>query len=79
MDTQREFFFQKSCTFGLEQTFWEEKFWSIWDIFGRTMSTYFETVMSSIIQSIFYKKVSLYIQLPNIYFGVGFEFGPQKI
>jgi hypothetical protein len=27
----------------------------------------------------FYKKLSLYIQLPNIYLGVGLEFGPQRI
>ena len=25
----------------------------------------------------FYKKLSLYIQIPNIYLGLGFEFGPQ--
>ena len=27
----------------------------------------------------FYKKLSLYIQIPNIYLGLGFEFGPQRI
>ena len=27
----------------------------------------------------FYKKLSLYIHLPNIYLGLGFEFGPQRI
>ena len=27
----------------------------------------------------FYKKLSLYIHIPNIYFGLGFEFGPQRI
>ena len=26
-----------------------------------------------------YKKLSLYIHIPNIYFGLGFEFGPQRI
>ena len=26
-----------------------------------------------------YKKLSLYIQIPNIYLGLGFEFGPQRI
>ena len=27
----------------------------------------------------FYKKLGLYIYIPNIYFGSGFEFGPQRI
>ena len=27
----------------------------------------------------FYKKLSLYIQIPNIYLGLGFELGPQRI
>ena len=27
----------------------------------------------------FYKKLSLYIQISNVYFGLGFEFGPQRI
>ena len=27
----------------------------------------------------FYKKLSLYIHIPNIYLGLGFEFGPQRI
>ena len=27
----------------------------------------------------FYKKQSLYIHIPNIYLGLGFEFGPQRI
>ena len=27
----------------------------------------------------FYKKLSLYIQLPNIYIWVGFDFGPQRL
>ena len=26
----------------------------------------------------FYKKLTLYIQIPNIYLGLGFEFGPQR-
>jgi hypothetical protein len=26
----------------------------------------------------FYKKLSLYIQISNIYLGLGFEFGPQR-
>ena len=32
-----------------------------------------------LINHYFYKKLSLYIQIPNIYLGLGFEFGPQRI
>ena len=31
-----------------------------------------------LINHYFYKKLSLYIQIPNIYLGLGFEFGPQR-
>ena len=44
---------------------WADKFWGIWGIFGRFVSTHF------------YKKLSLYIQIPNIYLRLGFEFEPQ--
>ena len=36
-------------------------------------------IMFSINQPLFLQKVSLYIQIPNIYLGLGFEFGPQRI
>jgi hypothetical protein len=32
-----------------------------------------------LINHYFYKKLSLYIQIPNIYLWLGFEFGPQRI
>ena len=32
-----------------------------------------------LINHYFYKKLSLYIQIPKIYFGVGVEFGPERI
>ena len=32
-----------------------------------------------LINHYFYKKLGLYILLPNIYLGMGFEFGPQRI
>ena len=32
-----------------------------------------------LINHYFYKKLSLYIQIPTIYLGLGFEFGPQRI
>ena len=65
---------------------WADKFGGIWDIFGSTISTHLVTVsplsMFSIIQPLFlYKTLSLYIHIPNIYLGLGFEFefGRQRI
>ena len=80
----KPFFSLKSKTFGFGQTLWADKFWGIWGIFGRIISTYFGTVSSlsmfSINQPLFLKqKLSLYIQISNIYLGLGFEFGPQRI
>ena len=37
-------FLSKSQTFGLGQTIWADKFWVIWGIFGRFISTHFGTV-----------------------------------
>ena len=70
-------FIQKSRTFGLGQTFWADFFRGIWGIFGWIISTHFG--MFSIIQPLFQKKLSLYIiHIPNIFLGLGFEFGLQK-
>jgi hypothetical protein len=49
-----------------------------------TFNTHFGTVSSlsirfPLINFYFYKKLSLYIQIPNIYLGLGFEFWPQRI
>jgi hypothetical protein len=55
----------KSQTFGLGQTNWADKFWGIWGIFGRIISTHFP-----LINYYFYKKLSLFIQIPNIYLGL---------
>ena len=76
----------KSRPFGLGQTNWTDKFWDIWGIFGRTISTHFGTVsplsLFSFIQPLFLQ-LSLYIHIPNIHLGLGlefeFEFGPQSI
>jgi hypothetical protein len=38
------FFLLKSGTFGLGQTNWADKFWGIWGIFGKAISTHFGTV-----------------------------------
>ena len=52
--------------------------------FGPIISTHFGTVsplsMFSFIQPLFLpKKLSLYLQTPNFYLGLRFEFGPQRI
>jgi hypothetical protein len=77
------FFLLKSRTFRLGQTNWADKFWGNWGIFGQTISTHFDTVnplsMFSIIQPLFLQKISLYIQIPNIYLEFEFEFGPPRI
>ena len=77
------FFLLKSRIFGHRQTNCVCKIWGIRGIFGRFISTYFGTVsplsVFSINQPFFYKKLSLYIQIPNIYLGLGFEFGQQRI
>ena len=61
------------------QTIWSDKFWGIWNIFVRFVITHFGTEesplsMFSINQPLFLQKLSLYIQIPNIYLGLGFEF-----
>jgi hypothetical protein len=59
-----------SRTFGLGQTNWADKFWDIWGIFGRIISTHFGTVsrlsMFSIIQPLFLQKLSPYIHTTQI-------------
>ena len=79
-------FSSKSQILGLGQTIWADKFWGIWGIFGRFISTHFGTEsplsMFFINQPLFLQKtkpVCLYIHIPNIYLGLGFEFGPQRI
>ena len=76
-------FASKSQTFGLGRTIWADKFWVIWGIFGQFISTYFTVSplsMFFINQPLFLQKLSLYIQIPKIHLGLGFEFefGPQK-
>ena len=64
---------------GLEKTNWADKFWGIWDIFCRNISTHFGTPCFLLFNHYVYKKISLYIHIPNIYLGLGFEFEPQSI
>ena len=65
------------------QNFWADKFWGIWGIFCQTIRTHFDTVsplsMFPLFNHYFYKNLSLYIHIPNVYLGLGFEFGPQRI
>ena len=76
-------FSSKFQTFGLGQTIWADIFWGMWGIFGRLISTHFGRVsplsMFYINQPLFLPKLSLCIQIPNMYLGLGFEFGPQRI
>jgi hypothetical protein len=46
-------------TFGLGQTIWADKFWGIWDISGRFISTHFGTVSPL---SMFFMNQPLFIQ-----------------
>jgi hypothetical protein len=82
-EAQRSIFSSKSQTFGLGQIIWADKFWGILGIFGQFISTHFGTVgplsMFSINQPLFLQKTKLYIQIPNIYLELGFEFWLQRI
>ena len=79
----RSLFSSKSQTFVLGQTNWADKFCGIWGIFSGFISNHFGTMspfsMFSINQPLFLQKTSLYIHIPNIYLGLGFEFGSQRI
>jgi hypothetical protein len=57
----------KYRTFGLGQTNWADKSWGIWGIVGQTIST----LVFHIFNHYFYKKLSLYIHIPNIYLNLG--------
>jgi hypothetical protein len=50
----------KSRTFGLGQTIWADKFWSIWGIFSRTIRTQFGKV--SPLLSMFSNNQLLFLQ-----------------
>ena len=80
-NAQWSLFLLKSRTFGLEQTNWADKFWGIWGIFGRTvfLVQWVPCPCFPLFNHYFYKKLSLYIHIPNICLGLGFKFGPQRI
>ena len=62
---------------------WADKFWGIWGIFGQVISTdllqWVPCPYFLLFNHYFYKKLSLYIHISNMYLGLGFEFGPQRI
>ena len=68
-------FFQKSQTFGLWQTFWDEIFWSIWGNLGQIISIHFGTVSSLsmffIIQPLFLQKTNPWYPTPIYLFWSG--------
>ena len=81
-DFQWSLFSSKSQTFGLGQTIWADKFWGILVFLADYLSA--PILVQRVpcpcfpfINHYFYKKLSLYIQIPIIY--LGFKFGPQRI
>ena len=82
-DTQRELFFKNLELLGLGRYF-GLKFFEAFGVFSTGLSApilvlWVPCPCFPLFNHYFYKKLSLYIQLPNIYLGVGFEFGPQRI
>ena len=71
-------FASKSQTFGLGQTIGQINFGAF---FGQFIRTHFDAVsplsMFSINQPLFLQKTKPFIDIPNIYLGLGFEFGLQ--
>ena len=65
------------------QTIWTDKFWGIWGIFGRFISTHFGTVsplsMFSFNQPLVLQKTKHLYPNPKYLFEIGFKFGPQRI
>ena len=47
---------------------WADKFWGIWGIF---------VTVSPL--SMFFIFQPLFLHIPNIYLGLGYEFGPQRV
>ena len=81
-DTQWSLFSSKSQTFGLGQ-FGQINYWSLGvfsaNLTASILALWVPCPCFSLINHNFYKTLSLYIQIPNIYLGSVFEFGPQRI
>ena len=69
-DVQWSLFSSKSQNFGLGQTIWTDKFWGIWVIFGRFISTHFGTVSKRLTQSLFLQKTKPLYPNPKYLFGI---------
>jgi hypothetical protein len=74
-DAQCSLFSSKYQTFGLWQTIWSDKFWGIWGIFVRFISTHFGTVSPMCIisnnQPLFLQKTKPLYSHPKYLFGIG--------
>ena len=68
-------------TFVLGQTIWSDKFWGIWGIFKQFISTPFDTVclFFPLINHYFFKKLNLYIEIPNIYLDWDLNLASKKL
>ena len=77
----KAFFHKNPKLLGLGRHIGQIKFWAFWVFSHQFINIHFGTVsplsMFSTIQPL--KKLSLYIHIPNIYLGLGFKFGPQRI
>ena len=62
----------KSTNFGPGQTNWADEYWGIWGIFCKTKYQHSFYYSESLVH--YYKKLSLYIHIPNICLGLRFEF-----
>ena len=75
MNAQLSPFSSKYQTFGLGQTIWADKFWSIVGIFGQFIGTHFGTVsplsMFSINQPLTIQKTKPLYPNPKYLFGIG--------
>ena len=82
-DTQRELFIKNLELLGLGRHFGLKFFEALgyfWlDYQASILVLWVPCPCFPIFNHYFYKKLSLYIQLPNIYLGLGFEFGSQRI
>ena len=82
--TPDEGFFIKIPNIGLGQTNWADKFWSLGfsdNLSAPSLVLWVPCPFLLSINHYFYKKTSLYIHIPNIYLGLGFEFEfrPQRV
>ena len=82
MDTQRELFYENLKLLSLGRQI-RLKILGAFGVFWADLSPPILMCVPCpcfpLINHYLYKKLSLYIQIPKIYFGVGVEFGPKRI